>query len=323
MEDTKEATLRLADFLRSRKGMPVRHGVEMGKRVEYFKGSRLCSFLIEKAPKNKAYPSCADKAAGQRLGQLLLNYGFIHRSERDEKNKKLLTPLHRNHDFVLDGYYTWMYDGPKTIRHILTTLLIVGFLCLVCFPLWPQAAKVGVWYMSVTFLIFMTVFSTVRMIIFFIMWLCGYDFWILPNIFDDNLGVIESFRPRYSFVKTEDSERIYRVVGFIAFTAFCVYIMNQPTDFDEYLEITRQFTEDMYSGKLLDDMSQKQRDDMDKLRIPALDELLREEEEDSNNNPTPSKSTDDENDAETEANQKKFEQYMEDTLNADADEDDE
>lgn len=276
--DNEQGIKKIADFLRGRKGMPVRHAVEMGKRIEYFKGDKLITFLIQNSEASKHCPTLKNKDDILKVGRELVLNGYIHRSERDPKNKKILTPC-KNHSFMGDGYYTWMYDGPKTLRHFLTAALIIGFFCCTCFPIWPMWAKVGLWYVSVTLLIFITIFSILRLIAFFLCWLAGYDFWFLPNVFDDNLGVIESFRPTYSFKATGDGERYYRVAAAGAFIAFCFWVANQPTDFDEYMEMSKQFTDDIYSGKLLDDISQHQKENIDKFKVPNLEEFMREEEE--------------------------------------------
>jgi translocation protein SEC62 len=275
--ETEEGAKKMADLCRGRKGMAVRHAIELGKRVEYFRGDKLAGFLIGNSLAKKYFPTLTKKEEVLTVGRALVQHGFIHRSDRDAKNRKLLTPC-SNHDFVFDGYYTWMYDGPKTLRNIMTALLIIGFLIITCFPIWPQWAKVALWYMSVTFLIFVFIFVVVRLFVFFVLWMCGYEYWFLPNIFDDNLSVADSFKPLHSFRATEPSERIYRVGTIIAFAAFCVWVKNQPTNFDEYMELTKQFTDDIYSGKLLSDMSQKDKDNIDKPRV-TLEDLLKEEEE--------------------------------------------
>ena len=99
--------------------MPVRQGIEMGKRVEFFKGTwfvlqepranctlgdKLVSFLLEKSGKSKYCPMVQDKDAALRIGRQLIKEGYIHRSERDSKNKKMLTPM-QDSNFVGNGYY--------------------------------------------------------------------------------------------------------------------------------------------------------------------------------------------------------------------------
>ena len=40
------------------------------------------------------------------------------------------------------AFYSWDYDGSKTMSHMMTGALIVGFLAVTCFPIWPQFLKV-------------------------------------------------------------------------------------------------------------------------------------------------------------------------------------
>ncbi|KDO26505.1 hypothetical protein SPRG_07908 [Saprolegnia parasitica CBS 223.65] len=236
----------MADFLRGRNGMPVRQAIELGKRVEFFRGDKLGKFLINHDSASKyCVAPVTSKDDALEMGRLLVTHGFIHKSERDAKNKKLLQPS-QSHEFTADGFYTWMYDGPKTV----------------------------------TFLIVIIVFCIVRLFAFFILWLAGIEFWFLPNIFDDNLGVIDSFKPLYSLRKTDPSETKYRALALLAFIGFCIWVAQQPTDFDEYMALTKQFTDDVYSGKLLDDMSQKDKEDIDKLKVPDLEELMRDDASD-------------------------------------------
>lgn len=275
--ETPEGAKRMADILRGRKGMHVRQAIELGKRVEYFRGDKLGSFLLASPLAKKYFPELKTKDDALSVGRALLHHSFIHRSNRDAKNRKILTPNPKA-EFLPDGYYTWMYEGSKTFRNIMTALLIVGFLVITCFPIWPQWAKVALWYMSVTFLIFIAVFVVVRLFIFFVLWMIGFEFWLLPNVFDDNLSVADSFRPLYAMRGTDVSERVYRLLAVVAFGVFCVWVKNQPTDFDEYMELTKQFTDDIYSGKLLSDMSQKDQDNIDKVRVPDLEDLLKDED---------------------------------------------
>ncbi|KAF4324188.1 hypothetical protein BBO99_00000066 [Phytophthora kernoviae] len=247
--ETDKGARKMADLLRGRKGMP------------------------------KYFPDLKTKEDVHSVGHALVQHSYIHRSERDAKNKKLLKPTPKQ-DFAPEGYYTWMYEGSKTLRNVMTALLIIGFLVITCFPIWPQWAKVALWYMSVTFLIFIAIFVVVRLFIFFMLWMVGYEYWLLPNIFDDNLSVADSFVPIYSFRSTDSSERIYRVVALVAFGCFCVWVKNQPTDFDDYMELTKQFTDDIYSGKLLSDMSQKDQDNIDGVKVPDLEDLLKDDDED-------------------------------------------
>ena len=63
--------------------------------------------------------------------------------------------------------------------------------------------KVGVWYLSVTFLLIMIGFIIVRLFVFGACWIAGYDFWILPNFFDEEASIMQSVTARTSAVRGE------------------------------------------------------------------------------------------------------------------------
>lgn len=69
-------------------------------------------------------------------------------------------------------------------------LFIIAVLGFTMYPIWPLSVKVGIWYLSVTLLIIMVGFTLIRLILYVVFWLFGYEFWIFPNLFDDELGVV-------------------------------------------------------------------------------------------------------------------------------------
>merc|ERR1711991_1266392 len=133
--------------------------------------------------------------------------------------------------------------------------------------------KVGVWYLSVTFLLIMGGFIVVRLFVFGTCWIAGYDFWILPNFFDEEASIMQSVTPLYTFEKGGGSLKTRLAV----FVAFCVWVYQQPTEFDEYVQAQKDFLDDLYSGALLNDMSQQDIENID--RVIPLEELLQMEEE--------------------------------------------
>lgn len=60
------------------------------------------------------------------------------------------------------------------------------------------------WYLSVTLLVIMVTFLTIRCLLFFFAWIAGYEFWVLPRLFDETLAFAESFTP----VSTRMEKRI-------------------------------------------------------------------------------------------------------------------
>jgi translocation protein SEC62 len=168
-----------------------------------------------------------------------------------------------------------MYEGDKTFSHMMTTALIGGFLFCTCFPIWPSFLKVFVWYMSVTLLIFIFFLITVRASLFLFVWIAGYDFWFLPNLFDESLSFTDSFKPLIFFEKSKPGQLPYRIGVAVAFFSFCYWAVTQPSEFDGFVAAQGDFLKDLYAGTLLSDMSQKDKEDIDKPKMPSLQDLLK------------------------------------------------
>lgn len=182
-------------------------------------------------------------------------------------------------DFDEAGYFTWVYEGDKTMRHVMTAVLIVGFLLCVCFPIWPTFLKLFVWYLSVTFLLFTFGLVTIRALLFLFIWMVGYEFWFLPNLFDESLGFIESFIPLYSFEPTKPGQLPFRIGVAVAFFSFCWWAVTQPSEFDGFVAGQQDFLKDLYAGTLLSDTSQQDKENIDKPKMQSLEDILKSLEE--------------------------------------------
>ncbi len=44
----------------------------------------------------------------------------------------------------------------------------------------------------------MTGIIVLRLVVFVLLWFAGFDCWILPNMFNEDCGIIDSFIPAYS-----------------------------------------------------------------------------------------------------------------------------
>jgi translocation protein SEC62 len=99
--------------------------------------------------------------------------------------------------------------------------------------------------------------------------------WFLPNLFDESLGFCESFVPVISCEKTKDGQLMYRLGVFVAFFSFCYWAVTQPSEFDGFVKGQGDFIKDLYAGTLLSDMSQKDKENIDKPKMPSLEDLLK------------------------------------------------
>lgn len=278
MSQEKNTAIKWAKLLREE--IPLRDAVQRGSRVEYFRGRRFVEHLMEneklRKKMEKAGLSPESKEEAARIGTLLLQNGQIHRSEVKDKRKRLLEPV-RSNVFADDGYYFWIYQGSTLKRNVLLGILITCFLSLTLFPVWPVAAKVAIWYVSVTLLVFIVGLSTVRLLVFGILYTVGIDFWILPNLFIDELSFMESITPVYSLERgTDKSEWVYRIATLAFFIGFGIWVYNQPTDFDEFVSESKGFMDDLYAGTLLSDVAQADKEKIDRV-IPTIQELEEQE----------------------------------------------
>eukprot|EP00519_Triparma_laevis_P009031 CAMPEP_0182506078 /NCGR_PEP_ID=MMETSP1321-20130603/20536_1 /TAXON_ID=91990 /ORGANISM="Bolidomonas sp., Strain RCC1657" /LENGTH=281 /DNA_ID=CAMNT_0024711747 /DNA_START=22 /DNA_END=864 /DNA_ORIENTATION=- len=268
--------LLLCSHLRSSSGPPSRESVLLNKRVLYLKGEKLLTYLSDRPKKwPKKFPKINDRLEATEVARQLLQHNLLLRASKKEKG--ILQPV-QSKDFEEDGLYVWVYEGDQTMSNVLTAVLILGFLACVCFPIWPAVLKVWVWYLSVTLLLGIIGICLVRGLVFVVFWILGRDFWILPNLFDESLGVAESFVPLYSFSKSSGS-LLFRatVLSLIALSVH--WAISQPTEFDGMISAQRDFLDDLYSGNLLSDMSQQGKEDIDKPRMKSLDDLLMELDE--------------------------------------------
>ncbi|CAM9862042.1 unnamed protein product [Ascophyllum nodosum] len=275
--ETEEGLREVAAFLRGRSGMPLRPAIEMDKRVEYFKGEKLVKFLVTNTKKGRPQISTEEEAL--RVCKALLRHEYFHRSEKVKDMKgagERHLEVSRDNRFEKDGYYTWIFLGSQRLSHLFTALIIIGFLIITCFPIWPRILKVWMWYLSVTLLVFMVTFLSIRCLLFFFAWILGYEFWVLPRLFDETLAFAESFVPVYTFEKGTSGQGIYRIIAVGGVIAFCVWAYNQPTDFDTFIAAQSDFMSDLYAGKLISDVSQQSKQDIDKPKVQSLEDILKE-----------------------------------------------
>lgn len=267
---------KLCNFLHTGEGPRVREALLMEKRVLYLKGEKLVNFLVEpkrgtKWPKN--LPKFESRQDAIAVCKELCNLQFILRCEKQGKGELSMV---RNRDFDESGYFAWIYEGDKTVSHLMTTALVVGFFFCVCFQIWPTFLRVFVWYLSVSLLLFILFLISSRAFLFLCVWIVGYEVWFLPNLFDEQLGFYESFKPVISCEPTRTGQLPYRIGVGVAFFSFCYWAITQPSEFDGFVKGQGDFLKDLYAGTLLSDMSQEDKENIDKPRMQSLEDLLKD-----------------------------------------------
>eukprot|EP00732_Lithocolla_globosa_P002893 Lithocolla_globosa_v1_NODE_2060_length_2186_cov_35.565462.p1 type:complete len:276 gc:universal NODE_2060_length_2186_cov_35.565462:484-1311(+) len=187
----------VANFL-LKQGMKSHSAVCAGKRVDYFRAKRAINlFLSDDYKKLSKVPEVETRVQAQALFTRLIKNEFLHLCKKIE-NSKNLEPLPFQ---VLkeDDYYLWLYEGSSFWARVKGTLLVIGVFAAVLFPMWPHQMRVGVWYLSMLGLVFVGFLLVIMVIrpIFYILskLVAPPGIWIFPNINDESIGIIESFKP--------------------------------------------------------------------------------------------------------------------------------
>jgi len=68
---------------------------------------------------------------------------------------------------------------------------------------------------------------------------------------------------------------MYRAGIAVAFFSFSYWAVTQPSEFDGFVAAQGDFIKDLYAGTLLSDMSQNDKENIDKPKMPSLEDLLK------------------------------------------------
>lgn len=243
------------------KGVDKREVTESGRRVPMFKGSRMVKFIMECKDEKTGLAKCEKEADALKVMERLLSAGYIHCTEAAIGRKKTwqMKPLSRRdlHSDIATLRFVWDYTGSNAKLIFWLTLLVLGGIGILLFPLWPYAMKRGAQLLSMTLLVIMVGTMILRLVIYGLAWIVGYELWVLPNLFDDNKTL---YWPLYSVEKSGPGQGLYRVGALAALALLGYYIYTQPTEFEQFVGAQRSFIADLYSGSLIGDINQAGKD---------------------------------------------------------------
>lgn len=247
------------NLLSSKTGVRTKGAIEVGRRaVDYFRGIEFIRWMRKNADNIKEnYPEVVKNISFEsindinQVGNELIKRSFIVRAEHkpvgtstdDMKIPKWPKRLcvTSNQNFDEHSFYIITFDSNKTISNILMTSILVSVVALFMFPAWPLAIKISVWYISVVFLSAMLIVFFGRLIVFTFLWFFGFDFWILPNLFDEDTGVIDSFKPLYSIIRRGDDWFMLSIRAFCAiFLAGAIYQLSKTHTASDVGQFARQ-----------------------------------------------------------------------------------
>ena len=176
------------------------------RRVEYTTGPRIVEWVYDNPEKLKKV-GCVINTTKDLcfLVEGLMRSNILRRAVHNkEAGRGVLQPVKSNvcpPEDLKDkkSFYIFEFEGSQSLRNMLSVAVVVVCFGLCLFPVWPRFMKVALWYLSVTFLIFLTGFIVIRLLVWLLFWLLGFEVWILPNVFDDDLSVSDSFKPLLTF----------------------------------------------------------------------------------------------------------------------------
>ncbi|KAL8271651.1 hypothetical protein Esti_004456 [Eimeria stiedai] len=215
-----------------------KHAAEVGRRaVVYCRGPDLFKWVYDNREMlNKKHSAALEKQIeteedAAALCDRLIRFGFFYRAQyrpldgvvevgengrckRPKWPKRLA--ISQKQSFDVNSFYCCVYEGNNVWQHFMLFCVIAAVLCVCMFPAWPLQLKIGLWYISVVFLTILLFLIVLRLILFLLLWFVGYQFWLLPNLFNEDAGFIDSFIPLTEFQKTPGS---WTMVGARAFCA--------------------------------------------------------------------------------------------------------
>lgn len=194
------------------------------KSIQYFSGEALVDTLMSSAwaEYNEDLHVETRMDAVEFCTGLLSNEFFIalklkskkrvtEGESSSSKSKKKPKPL--KFDVIIDAgdffdsadhYYMWKYSPMGIWAYIIGGGLLLGVIAMALVPVWPGEAQIAFQYITNGSGVIVGIFFAlliVRLILFMLVWMFSkgiYHFWLLPNINEDKLGIIETFKPLYS-----------------------------------------------------------------------------------------------------------------------------
>ncbi|VWU52471.1 secretory complex protein 62, putative, partial [Hepatocystis sp. ex Piliocolobus tephrosceles] len=211
-----------------KEGVKVKSAAEVGKRaVEYFRGDDFVNFMNDKKEMiKKKFPNLfsnkklADLKDIEDFADMLIQKGYIYKAqykpikginEMDENGvykrpkwpKRLIMTSKQNFD--KNGFYILVHERNTRLQYVMLITLITIVLICCMFPVWPLKLKLALWHLSVVFICLISFIVIGRLITFLFFWFFGVDYWIFPNLFDEECNVIESFIPFHTWHYRNDT----------------------------------------------------------------------------------------------------------------------
>jgi translocation protein SEC62 len=78
----------------------------------------------------------------------------------------------------------------------------------------------------------------IRLVIYALLYTVGIDFWLFPNLHDEKLGIVDSFKPVYSFEKRNETffTLFIRVIIASCLLYLAYYVYQNPESIQDFFD---------------------------------------------------------------------------------------
>jgi translocation protein SEC62 len=139
-------------------------------------------------------------------------------------------------------------ERSKKMSYMWLGVLVIVVLAFCMFPVWPLELKIGVWWVSYILLLVMLGLIAVRLAIFLFFYTVGIDVWLFPNLFDEKLGVIDSFKPFLTFTKRQETllTILFRVAISLTVAYGAYHVYTEPQSVNDLYEHVWEVGNDVF-----------------------------------------------------------------------------
>jgi len=131
-------------------------------------------------------------------------------------------------------------DSTSWKHYIYLFLVLAIIMFFLLFKVWPDWLRVAVYHITWYLLVFLIGTAIVRLIVWFVLFHVGIDFWIFPNYFIDSDNILDSFRPMLEVEKREDMldfrMLLVRLASIYAIYFGATEFLKEPDNLDQFIE---------------------------------------------------------------------------------------
>lgn len=200
MESYKQKVLPLYTFLEKKKLRFENAMVNNENRIHYFRVEEYDKIIQDHQKEISSSQTLAENVRRAKEEDFIY---FKRPDAVNAKYPKTLEPVQPSSDSKIKKYASFRFDTTPS-RKWLPVAIISAVLILVLFPVWPYEVKYIIWLVSLVLLVVLVGIIVLRLALFLLCVIFGYQIWIFPNLLSAP-GFWESFIPIIEYSRTDRS----------------------------------------------------------------------------------------------------------------------